>query len=98
MQIGAIAYPNYVYNTNRVSSLSLNRMNKIPDDVLSSRLDYGQNSLTGENINPLRPGESKNFMDILTSQMEMGRANAARIMTEDPFATGDAAAMEMVEA
>ena len=34
----------------------------------------------GENTNPLKRGESKNFMDILSSQMAMSQRNESRIM------------------
>jgi len=77
MQIGAVGYPNYVYNTNYVSASSLNKVQAVPDDVLSSKIGY---TGSAENENPLRPGESKDFVGIIASQMAMSRMNAARIM------------------
>lgn len=79
MQISAIGYPTYVYNTNYVSRRSLGRVNAIPDDALAGKIGYADSS---ENENPLRPGTSRDFAGILSSQMAMSRQNAARIMKE----------------
>lgn len=97
MQIGAVGYPSYIYNTNSVSAASMNRINGIPEDALESSVDYKSNTALAKNENSLRPGESRNFMDILSSQMEMGRANAARIMQEDPFAAEETAVDAVAE-
>ncbi len=78
MRIGAV-YPTYIYNTNRVSSRSLDRINAIPNDALKSKIGYTGSS---ENTNPLRPGTSRDFAGIIVSQMAMGRRNAARIMRQ----------------
>lgn len=78
MRIGAVGYPTYVYNTNYVSARSLGRVKAIPEDVLDSKVDYSGS----ENINPLKPGTSKDFAGIVASQMAMGRMRAARIMQE----------------
>ena len=77
MQIGAIGYPIFVYNTNYVSSKSLGRVSAISDDALDSKVDYADSS---RNENPLRMGETKDMFGILDSQMAMSRMNAARIM------------------
>lgn len=71
--IGAVSgavYNPYVYNTNTVSSASLNKVNAIPDDVLRGGVDYKglTTEAVTENVNPLRPGETKNFADVLLSQ------------------------------
>ena len=80
MQISAVGYLTYVYNTNYVSGRSLGKVKAIPEDVLDSKVDY-----TGsENTNPLQPGTSKDFAGIVASQMAMGRMRAARIMQEQP--------------
>ena len=83
MGIGAIGFQPYIYNTNSVSSLSMNRVKPIEDDVTQASTDYS--ALTNEelNVNPLKKGESANFVDILESQMAMSRQNAARLMV--PF-------------
>jgi len=71
--IGAVSstiYNPYVYNSNRVTSASLNKISSIPDDVTSEKLDYSLLvSNNTENVNPLKPGETKNFADVLLSQM-----------------------------
>lgn len=79
MQISAIGYPTFVYNTNYVSSRSLGRVRAISNDALAGRVGYEGSS---ENENPLRPGTSKDFVGIISSQMAMSRMNAARIMRE----------------
>ena len=66
-----------VYNTNEVSKASLGSVNKIPDDVLQSKVDYESNQ---ENVNPLKMGETKNLGDVIMSQMSMSNLNAARVM------------------
>lgn len=78
MRIGAIGmyYRPYIYNTNTVSSNSLNKIAKIEDDALKSNVDYSND----QNENPLRMGETKNFADVLAMQMQLGMNNAARIM------------------
>ena len=75
MQIGAIGYPTFVYNTNYVSAKSLGKVSAVPDDALDSKVGYADSSQ-----NPLRLGETKDIAGILDSQMAMSRMNAARIM------------------
>lgn len=86
MQIGAISYQPYIYNTNAVSSKSLNKISAISDDALDSKTDISALVDTGsnnqENINPLKRGESLDFAGILEQQMSMSRLNAARIMVQ----------------
>lgn len=80
MGIGAIGFSPYVYNTNTVSRSSLGRVKPVEEDVTKPSTDYS--ALTDEslNVNPLKKGESSNFVDILESQMAMSRQNAARVM------------------
>lgn len=80
MRIGAIAYQPYVYNTNTVSSASLNRIGAIPNDATAGRTDFEDLTKEQENVNPLRKGESANFMDILSSQMAMSRTKSAMLL------------------
>ncbi|MDD6492131.1 MAG: hypothetical protein PUG54_07910 [Firmicutes bacterium] len=86
MQVGALSFRPYVYNTNTVSAKSLSKVSSIGDDLLASKTDYS--SLTDESLNenPLKKGQTANFVDILDMQMQIGRMNAARIMKpeEDP--------------
>ncbi|MBQ8591606.1 MAG: hypothetical protein IJ485_02505 [Lachnospiraceae bacterium] len=77
MNISAISFQPYIYTFNRISAASMNRIQPIADDTAKSHMDFS--GLTGENENPLRMGESKNFMDILSSQMAMSHRNEARI-------------------
>lgn len=93
MQIGAIgaaAYNPYIYNTNTVSSASMNKISGIGSDLTSSKTDFG--ALTSqENINPLRRGESLDFAGIIDMQMQMSRMNADRLM-KPPVETATQAA------
>ncbi len=83
MRIGAVGMSPYIYNTNMLSSLSMNRISAIPDDVTSQQLDYTDLvSDDFENINPLSKGQSGNFMDILMSQMSMSRYHQAKVMPD----------------
>lgn len=77
MQIGAVGYPTFVYNSNYVSAKSLGSLSAIPEDVLDSKVDYADSS---KNVNPLRRGETKDLFGIIGSQMAMSRMNAARVM------------------
>lgn len=81
MRIGGIGnvYPNFVYNTNEVSSNSLNKLSKISDDVLDKKINYEAKN-TEENQNPLRKGETKDFQNILAKQMQEGQNRAAAIL------------------
>ena len=75
--VSSFGYTPYVYNTNTVSKASLGSVNKIPDDVLSSKVGYQSEQ---ENVNPLKMGETKNLGDVIMSQMSMGYLNAARVL------------------
>ena len=81
MQVGAVsmAMPMpYIYNTNTVNRASMNKIDKIEDDLLDSKTDFS--GLTQqENINPLAPGETKDFATVLDMQMQQGAMNAARL-------------------
>lgn len=80
--IGGMMMTPYVYNTNSISASSMNRVSAIGDDVTKASTDYSSLTTgdTTENMNPLKKGESSNFVDILESQMAMSRQNAARLM------------------
>lgn len=81
MQVGAVsmAMPMpYIYNTNTVNRASMNKVDKIEDDLLEAKTDFS--GLTKEeNINPLAQGETKDFAGILSMQMQEGAMNAARL-------------------
>ena len=77
--VSAITYRPYVYNTNKVSANSLGRVNRISDDALSGKVDY-QSMLEGENTNPLKPGQSASFDDIVAMQMQQSAMNAERLL------------------
>ena len=83
MRIGALSaygFQPYVYNTNTVSSASMNKMSKISDDVLDKKIDYNELTDESKNINPLKKGQTLNFQSMLEMQMQRGQNNAARIM------------------
>ena len=81
--VGGVGFQPYIYNVNTVSSSSLNRVNAIGSDVAKApSTDYSALYDEGENINPLRKGETKNFADILASQMAMSRLHAERLMPQ----------------
>lgn len=83
MTIGALSAYNfqpYVYNTNTVSSASMNKLSKISDDVLDKKIDYSELADESKNINPLKKGQTLDFQSMLKMQMQRGQNNAARIM------------------
>ncbi|MCR5001879.1 MAG: hypothetical protein K6A71_08805 [Lachnospiraceae bacterium] len=86
MRIGAVGASPYVYNTNAVSSASLNKIRGIGSDTAASRSDFSGLTETAVNENPLRLGETKNFVDVMDMQLQIGRMNAARVMDVNPFA------------
>lgn len=87
MNIGAIAFKPYIFNTNSISSASMNKVSGISNGVLNKKIDYSELVSSGENENPLKKGMSTNFMDILASQMEMSKSNESKIMK--PVVIGD---------
>lgn len=84
MQIGAVSFRPYVYNTNAVGPKSMNKIAAIGDDLTSSKLDatalVSDEAKKQQNINPLKPGQSMDFAGILQMQMQMSRMNEARVM------------------
>lgn len=83
MRIGGVGMSPYIYNTNMVSSLSMNPISAIPDDATAQQIDYTDLlSDELENINPLKKGQSGNFMDILMSQMSMSQYHQAKVMPD----------------
>lgn len=85
MRVGAVGSNPYVYNTNAVSSASMKKIQGIGNDLTASRSDFSNLTSAGENTNPLKVGETKNFVDIMDMQMQMGRMNASRVMNVSPF-------------
>lgn len=83
MQVGALSFRPYIYNTNILSGSSLFKISSIGDDLLNTKTDYS--ALTDEslNVNSLKKGQTANFVDILEMQMQMGKMNASRIMKPD---------------
>lgn len=83
--IGSYSYHPYIYNTNRLNRNSLSKVKPIDKDLLSSKTDFtglveDKPELPKQNENPLKPGETLNFADMLEKQMNEGRRNAARVM------------------
>lgn len=77
--IGSVGITGYIYNPNRVTSKSLDKIQKISDDVLDGKLDV-QNEISQENENPLKVGETQNFPAILEEQMYLGMNKAAMLL------------------
>ena len=97
MQVGALGFKPYIYNTNVMSGNSLSKVSSVETDLLASKTDYS--SLTDESLNenPLRRGQTANFVDILGMQMQMSRLNASRIMKPEEEMQGlSEAANDMV--
>lgn len=82
MNISGITERAYIYNNNKVSSASLNKISRIVNRVEKGNFDFSQLSVSKntENTNPLKMGESKNFTEIVEAQFAASQANAARIM------------------
>lgn len=95
MQIGAVGFRPYIYNTNTVSPASMNRISAIGKDALASKTDVSaltsEDAKKSENTNPLKRGETLDFAGILQMQMQMGRMNADRVLKpQDEEAATDA--------
>lgn len=82
MEIGAIGFHPYIYNTNTINRTSMNKIAAIPQDAATQKkVDYtGLVKENQENQNPLKPGETSNFQETLDRQMALSRQNATRIM------------------
>ena len=76
--IGSMSVSGYIYNPNRVTSKSLNKVQRISDDVLDGKLDV-KNEVSQENENPLKVGETRNFPAVLEEQMYMGMNKASML-------------------
>lgn len=79
MTISPVGYSPYIYNTNAVSRQSMNKISAISDDMTKSKVDYSNLVSEESNINPLKKGQSKNFVDIIASQMSLGSFQRDRI-------------------
>ena len=76
--ISSIGVSGYIYNPNQVSSKSLDKIQRISDDVLDGKLDV-KNEFSQENENPLKMGETKDFAAVLEQQMYSGMNKAAKL-------------------
>jgi len=81
MQVGAVGTQPFIYNTNQVTSASLNKVRPVTSDVNAERTDFSDLARTNEN--PLRPGESADFASIYEEQMSRSELNAARVMRNE---------------
>ena len=77
--IGSLGMSGYIYNPNKVTAKSLDKVQRISDDILDGKLDV-KNELSQENENPLKVGETKDFAAILESQMFSGYNKAAMLL------------------
>lgn len=80
MQISGLGYYSYIYNTNYLNRNSMNAVSGIGDDVESKKTNFSGLSSVGENTNPLKIGQTKDFISILAAQMEMSRMNRSRVL------------------
>lgn len=80
MQVGAISFQPYIYNTNSLRQTSMNKVSPIPDDLLSSKTDFSELANDDLNENPLGKGQTSNFMDVLQMQFQMSLQNASRLI------------------
>ena len=76
--ISSIGVSGYIYNPNQVTSKSLDKIQRISDDVLDGKLDV-KNEFSQENENPLKMGETKDFAAVLEQQMYSGMNKAAML-------------------
>ena len=76
--ISSIGISGYIYNPNQVTSKSLDKIQRISDDVLDGKLDV-KNEFSQENENPLKMGETKDFAAVLEQQMYSGMNKAAKL-------------------
>jgi hypothetical protein len=76
--ISSIGVSGYIYNPNQVSSKSLDKIQRISDDVLDGKLDV-KNEFSQENENTLKMGETKDFAAVLEQQMYSGMNKAAKL-------------------
>ncbi|MCR5734458.1 MAG: hypothetical protein K6G22_07640 [Lachnospiraceae bacterium] len=83
MQVGGIGagyVQPYIYNTNSIKASSMNKIQGIGDDLLTAKTDFSALTEEQQNVNPLKRGETADFMGILQKQMEESRQNASRVM------------------
>lgn len=80
MQIGALDFKPYIYNTNYVSGSSLGKISAIPEDALTAGTDYSELYTDDLNENPLGRGETSHFADVLAMQFQMSKMNASRLI------------------
>lgn len=76
--IGGISVSPQIYNVNRVSANSMNKINPISDDLTSAKTDFSDlaDSAT-QNMNPLEQGQTNDFDGIAQMGMAMGLSKAA---------------------
>ena len=86
MQVGAIGseisamyYSPYIYNTNKISSASLDKVQPIDNDVSSSKYDFS-GLVSAETENPLKRGETSNLEDLINMQFSMSDNISSRIV------------------
>ena len=77
--IGGYGFSPYIYNTNAISRHSMNKVAAISDDMSKSKVDYSNLVSDASEQNPLKRGESKNFVDIIASQMALGSFQKDRL-------------------
>lgn len=70
----------YIYNVNKVSANSLNKVKGIGEDVASEKTDFtGLVDESAKNVNPLKKGETADFEGLVQMQMASAQSKAAMI-------------------
>ncbi len=84
--IGAISgvQSPYLYNTNRITGMSMNPIAPIgPDVVRAPKTDYsdmaGLTGMSTKNENPLKRFETSDYQGMLDKQFALGQMNATRL-------------------
>lgn len=78
MNIQPIGIMPTIYNPNRISANSLNKISALDNDPSHRHTDFSDLVDDNEEINPLSRYQTKNFADVISSQMAM--SNAKRTM------------------
>jgi hypothetical protein len=72
----------------------MNRVRPISGDLNERKTDFTEISSKQENTNPLRPGETANFQEVVDKQMAESEKNAARIFPKEEEAAPAATVAE----
>ncbi len=80
--MGSVQPAPYIYNTNRLSSASLDPIQRIPDDPTAGKTDFSGLAEEQENENDLDVNETRDLNSVLEQQFLQSARNAERILPE----------------